>query len=291
LNISRHKKYYSGGTEMKQPEAGKTGEQKRHGSESQASEQVGSDEETPVRKAQGERHTPKEENLRAAAQPEQGGADQRAEASGEANSMGAAGNAVKTGITASLRGIDEIESEIVSLVRNTVSNALRATGAMGTEAVEVARDVVKGALSATDDLGTGLAVTTKSVAKGVVLGVSDVGGDVVSAATETAKAAVSGVAAVGGDTLMVAKRTVDGVMEATTETGGNVVETRAVAGGAAEAIGGIGTTAVSSVRNILLSVVTGVKDVANAALPKPQETGGRVPPTRTPSAAEHTSPT
>jgi phage-related protein len=68
---------------------------------------------------------------------------------------------------------------------------------------------------------------------------------------------------------MVAKRTIDGVVEATTETGGNVVETaRAVAGGAAEAIGGIGTTAVTSVRDILLSVVGGVKDVASAALPR-----------------------
>ena len=52
--------------------------------------------------------------------------------------IGAAGTAVRTGITGSLRGIDEIESDIVSLVRNTVSNTLRATGAVGTEAVSVA---------------------------------------------------------------------------------------------------------------------------------------------------------
>ena len=93
-----------------------------------------------------------------------------------ARSIGAAGTTVKTGIAASLRGIDEIETEIVSLVRNTVSNSIRATGAVGSEAVNITRDVVKGALAATEDLGTGLVVTTKSVAKGVALGVSDVGG-------------------------------------------------------------------------------------------------------------------
>ena len=50
-----------------------------------------------------------------------------------ARGIGAAGTTVKTGIAASLRGIDEIETEIVSLVRNTVSNSIRATGAVGTE--------------------------------------------------------------------------------------------------------------------------------------------------------------
>jgi hypothetical protein len=78
--------------------------------------------------------------------------------------IGAAGHTVKTGIASSLRGIDEIESEIVSLVRNTVSNTLRATGAVGAEAVDITRDVVKGALAATEDAGTGLALSTKCVA-------------------------------------------------------------------------------------------------------------------------------
>ena len=212
-----------------------------------------------------------------------------------ARSIGAAGTTVKTGIAASLRGIDEIETEIVSLVRNTVSNSIRATGAVGTEAVNITRDVVKGALAATEDLGTGLVVTTKSVAKGVALGVSDVGGDVISAASETARAAVNATSAVGGDTLMVAKHTLDGVVEATNETGGNAVETaRAVASSAAEAVGGFGTTAVSSVRDILLSVVTGVKDVANAALPgtaaRLDDRDRALPPDRTGPVTDRTPP-
>ena len=40
--------------------------------------------------------------------------------------IGKAGTAVKEGIICSLKGINEIEAEIVCLVRNTVLNTLRA---------------------------------------------------------------------------------------------------------------------------------------------------------------------
>ena len=42
--------------------------------------------------------------------------------------IGKAGTAVKEGIISSLKGINEIEAEIVSLVRKTVAGALQATG-------------------------------------------------------------------------------------------------------------------------------------------------------------------
>ena len=52
-----------------------------------------------------------------------------------------------------------------------------------------------------------------------------------------------------------------------------------------QAIGGIGTTAVTSVRDILLSVVTGVKDVASAALPTASRQPDNKPlPSETPQA-------
>src|SRR5687768_12409226 len=50
-----------------------------------------------------------------------------------------------TGDAGSLRGIDEMESDVVNLVRNTISNTLRATGAVGTEAVDVTRTTVNAA--------------------------------------------------------------------------------------------------------------------------------------------------
>ena len=88
---------------------------------------------------------------------------------------------------------------------------------------------------------------------------------------------------------MVAKRTIDGVVEATTETGGNVVETaRAVAGGAAEAIGGIGTTAVTSYARHPLKRCRRCKDVASAALPRSAYVEERLTPAAAPVPAEPT---
>ena len=70
-----------------------------------------------------------------------------------AQDIGKAGSAVKEGVVSSLKGINEIEAEIVSLVRNTVSNTLRATGAVADEAVGITKDVVKGAIQATEEVG------------------------------------------------------------------------------------------------------------------------------------------
>lgn len=87
-----------------------------------------------------------------------------------------AGTTVKEGIVNSLKGINEIEAEIVSLARNTVSSTLQATGGVAKEGFGVTTDVVKGAIQAAEEVGTGLVMGTKSVAKGIILGVSDVGG-------------------------------------------------------------------------------------------------------------------
>jgi hypothetical protein len=70
--------------------------------------------------------------------------------------IGKAGTAVKEGIISSLRGINEIEAEMVSLVRNTVSNTLRAIGAVTGESIHLVRDVVKGAIQAIEEIGGGL---------------------------------------------------------------------------------------------------------------------------------------
>ena len=68
--------------------------------------------------------------------------------------VGGTGRAVKDGIVSSLKGVNEIEAEIVTLVRDTVSNAVGATGSVSGEAVDVIRDAVKGAIQATEEVGT-----------------------------------------------------------------------------------------------------------------------------------------
>jgi hypothetical protein len=188
---------------------------------------------------------------------------------GYAVQIGNAGATVKTGMVSSLRGIDEIEAEIVTLVRNTVSNSMRASGAVTQEGIATVRDVVKGAISATEEVGAGLVLSSKSVAKGVVMGMADVGGDVIGAATETARSAVKGAAEVGGDVAMVARRTLEGAVEAAQEIGGNVGDIAvATAKGAVESAGTVGNAAVSTVRDMLVGVAGGFKDVASAILPK-----------------------
>ncbi|HXX82137.1 MAG TPA: hypothetical protein VEI46_11350, partial [Thermodesulfovibrionales bacterium] len=60
--------------------------------------------------------------------------------SGEGAGISKVGTSVKEGVVSSLKGINEIEAEIVSLVRNTVSNTLRATGSVANEAVTITKD-------------------------------------------------------------------------------------------------------------------------------------------------------
>jgi hypothetical protein len=80
--------------------------------------------------------------------------ESKAGAAGAAN-IGAAGVKVKEGIVSSLKGINEIEAEIVSLVRNTVSDALKATASVANDGIIVSKDVVKGAIQATEEVGCG----------------------------------------------------------------------------------------------------------------------------------------
>ena len=46
----------------------------------------------------------------------------------DGESIGRAGTAIKVGIISALKGVNEIEAEIVELVRQTMSNALKASG-------------------------------------------------------------------------------------------------------------------------------------------------------------------
>jgi predicted transcriptional regulator len=181
--------------------------------------------------------------------------------------MGKAGATVKEGVVTILKGVNEIETQIVTLVRSTVSDTLKATGSVAGETVNVTKDVLQGTIKAAEEVGTGLLLSSKSVAKGIIMGVSDAGGDVLSVAKQVIKGTVKGAGEIGADVGQVALRTVDGILEAAKETGANVEEmAKATVNGAIEAAGSIGNTAVKAVRDVLANVVEGVKDIAGAAL-------------------------
>ena len=99
------------------------------------------------------------------------------QAGSEVKTEGAA-STVKQGVISSLRGLGEIEAEIVALVRNTVSGVLKNASDIALEATFVVRDVLKGAIGASEQVGTGLVIAVKNVIKGAVMGVGDAGGDV-----------------------------------------------------------------------------------------------------------------
>ena len=80
--------------------------------------------------------------------------------------IGEAGATVKEGVLSSIKGINEIETQIVTLVRNTVSDTLKATGSVADETVNVTRSVLQGTFKAAEEVGTGLLLAPRAWQKG-----------------------------------------------------------------------------------------------------------------------------
>jgi len=177
---------------------------------------------------------------------------------------------LQDGIIQSLSGLSKIESDIVLLVRKTVSDTLHTGGSAAGELVKVVHHVVMGTIGAVEQAGTGLTMSVKSVAKGIVMGVHDVGDDVVLASAEILRSVVNHAGAVGADIGAMAKRAVDGVIEATAEIGGDVgkVGKRAIAGAIDEA-GNISKMAVATVTEVLNGVAGSIRQIRQTAVRLP----------------------
>ncbi len=80
---------------------------------------------------------------------------------GLGETIGNAGTAVKDGVVGGLRGLHEIEMEVVELMRDTVSHSVQATGAVVKEGVTVVSGVLKGTIQATEEVGSGIITGTK----------------------------------------------------------------------------------------------------------------------------------
>ncbi len=145
--------------------------------------------------------------------------------------------ALRLGLFHSLTYLNTIETDIVGLVRKTVSDTLRTGSGTDNELIKVVQHVVLGAIEASEEAGNGLSASVKSVAKGIIMGVDDVGADVEAASAETIRSVITHAATSGTDIGGVTKNTVRGVLEAIVETGGNLDTARknAVACAVAEA--------------------------------------------------------
>lgn len=179
------------------------------------------------------------------------------------------GTAIKDGLVGSLKGLNEIEAQLVSMVGNAVSDTLRTTGTVARDGLTIAKDVVSGTVQTVADVGTGLTNSAKNVVREVVTDMSEVGGDVLNVAQQAAKGVIAGVADIGAMVGDVANRTARGTVETTKEVGGSVgALAKSTLEGAITAADSIGGAAVKTVSHLLVSVVEGVKDVLNAALPR-----------------------
>lgn len=186
-----------------------------------------------------------------------------------ASGISSTGAALKDGIVGSLKGVNEIETQLVSVVGSAVSDTLRTTGTVAKDGLTVAKDVVSGAVQTFADVGIGLTTNAKNVAKGVVGGVSEIGGEVLDVAQQTAKGVIIGVADIGAMVGGVASRTARGTVETAKDLGGEVgTLARSTLEGTIAAADSIGAAAVKTTSHLLVSVVEGVKDVLNAALPR-----------------------
>jgi phage-related protein len=195
------------------------------------------------------------------------------------------GQSLKNGIVRSLSGINTIETDIVALVRKTVSETMRAEGAAAGELVNVVHHVVMGAIHAAEQVGSGMTTSIRNVAKGIVMGVHDVGGDVISASTETMRSVIKHAATVGADVGTVAKHAMDGTLEATSDIGGNVAHVgKNLIEGAIKEAGKISELTMKTVKEVLSSVAAGTSsgdgkgsaEQQHGAAKKQHEESGRI---------------
>jgi hypothetical protein len=165
-----------------------------------------------------------------------------------------AGIRIKGAMLTSLKAVDEVEAEIVSLTRNTVAKALREVEP-ASETLAVVRCVITGATTAAEQVGSGLTLSAAPIAKGILLGVQDTGGELSGAAAEIARALIKAANTVREDPGLMVRHAIEGITEAAVELGGNSRPVAAKAVFAAlEAAQTLGSERLKSVERMLSGV-------------------------------------
>ena len=97
-------------------------------------------------------------------------------------------HSLKAGIIKGIRGLYEIEREVLNFAKNTLSDTLKATGSVVNESLEVSKDAARNSLKAAEQVGETLVGSTRKLSKGIVTGVADVGSDAASMTCHAPKA-------------------------------------------------------------------------------------------------------
>ena len=148
-------------------------------------------------------------------------------AAGVGESLSHAGSAGQTGIVGRLHGLNALATEVVHLVRQSVSTTVQATGSVARATGTVVRDMSKCPLQATEGMSTGLMTRTKPLTHGLVLEGREVGGDTRTVVLRAVKGTIAGVAERGADVAAVMDHAVRGGIAATREAGGSIGGSRA----------------------------------------------------------------
>ena len=171
--------------------------------------------------------------------------------------------------------VSAAEDVSLGLVGSTVNVATGLVGGVsdvGGKTLAVARDAVSGTAKGVSEVGGEVLTIAQRAALGTVRGVSEVGGELLTTAQRAVSGTVHGVSDIGAEVASVAKRAVHGGIDATREIAVNVTATsRDTVGGAIDTVRSLALGVVGAGRDVLVGAVGGLKDVLNAALPRPAE--------------------
>jgi hypothetical protein len=104
---------------------------------------------------------------------------------------------VKDGIISGIKGINEIETQMVSLVRNTVKEG----AAVGADLGQVARRTLDGVMEAARETGSNVEEFAKVTVNGAVDAAGSIGNNAVKTVSEVLTNAVEGIKGIAGAAL------------------------------------------------------------------------------------------
>lgn len=107
-----------------------------------------------------------------------------------ADSIGRTGRQLNEGIVGGLKGLNDIETEVFGLVRNTVSLALRTSQTLAHEGIDVTTDVARGLITGASDVAADMAVAARRAVDGALEATRDIGGKAVESVRDVLIGAV-----------------------------------------------------------------------------------------------------
>lgn len=184
---------------------------------------------------------------------------------------------LKDSLMGTIRGVGEVEHEVLELAESSLRGLLRTAGSISLEGVELTRDLLKETFSAVEEVSGGIIGSVSTLAKGFMGGLSTVGGGIFSVSGRAVHGVIQGVAQVGSDVGGMTAAAANFSLKTTRDLCQNVEDTAKTlaTGGIDAAALTVGTT-IQVTRGILIATVLGCKEVVCAVLPgtKPVEVRG-----------------